>query len=254
MFKNLFRFSLCFVVTSVILAGCGGHQRVLSVKSEPAEAEICIKGKHGSRYFSSTKKTCIGSTPFEADTIEITDKKGEVREVSFSDVEDDRENFYLIVTRPGYATQSMQVPAWEHFIALKPDATAPGAGGNPIVIQTGAQAPVASAAPAQDLNKGSIKLTSNPVGALVYVNDVLKGNTPYVIDGAAGSTVRVKLEQNGYKSIERSLVIDGGKSLDLSLALVRDGVGSDGSGARGIASERRETPAVGSPNQDPSNH
>lgn len=230
-------FSIVFVtvlaVVSVFFVGCG-HQRVLTVKSEPADAEVCIKGKHGSHYFPSNKKTCVGSTPYESDKIEWVDGKGETHEVSFADVEDDRENFYILINRPGYATQSVQVPAWDHFLALKPDATAPGAAGGVTVIQ---QAPLA-ATPQVDQSKGGFRVTSNPSGALVYINDVLKGNTPYALDGVAGTSVRIKLEQNGYRSTEKTVVIDGGKTLDLNLALIQEtGAPSTATAARSIASE-----------------
>lgn len=110
-----------FGVTSFIVTGCG-HQRVLMVRSEPAEAEVCIKGKYKSRYFPTNRKTCIGMTPYEADQVEFVDERGDTRKVDFADLESDKENFYILISKPGYGTRSMQVPSWEHFIALQPDA------------------------------------------------------------------------------------------------------------------------------------
>lgn len=230
---DMIRMSKIFLaaLVCVIAPGCGGHQRVLSVKTDPAEAEVCIKGKHKSQYFSSAK-SCIGQTPFEADSVEVTTPKGEKEVVKFKDVDGDRETFYLVVSKPGYATQSLPVPSWDHFIALKPEGNSANNINVNLVRGSEGSGEVAKA------DKGSVKILSSPAGALVYINDVLKGNTPYTYDAAAGTTVRFKLESNGFKSVEKSVTVDSGKTIDLNVALVKQG----GEPGRAVASEPKAKP------------
>src|SRR5262249_15945584 len=144
----------------VLLSGCGGAKRVLYVKSDPADAEVCIKGRLNSEFFPN-EKTCVGTTPFEADRITINVAGGEKKTVDFREVEESRENFYLIVSRPGYASQSVQVPGWEHFIALKSESGA-GAIPPPAAPSAGIAAAVAPANTSAE--KGTIRINSEPLG------------------------------------------------------------------------------------------
>lgn len=205
MIRLLAAFSL---VLAVVLgtSGCGGARKVLSVKSEPADAEVCIKGKATSQYFSSKQKSCIGNTPLELTEAEVVGPNGEKNTVNFKDVDDDRENFYILVSHPGYSAKSTLVPNWDQFLVLKQEGS----------IQP---APTVAAAPTNP-DKGSLKVTSNPTGALVYINDILKGNTPYIFEGPGGSVVKVKIEQRGYDIEEKQVTIDSGKMLELNLTLV----------------------------------
>lgn len=200
--------SLIFVLLTVTIQGCASAPRVLKVRSEPAEAEVCIKGKAGSRDFKNSK-TCFGSTPFEAESVTVTDDAGKKRLIRFSDLDQDKEQFYLVVSRPGYAPQSVTVPAWEHFLTLRQE--------QPKEPAAPAMAPIPSAS-----SKGSAKISSDPVGALVYVNDFLKGNTPYVIEAEAGQTLRLKIEQAGYRAMERSITIESGKAMEINLPMEKD--------------------------------
>lgn len=186
-----------------LTAGCASTPpRVLSVRSEPADAEVCIKGKAQNKHVPPVKY-CVGSTPLELSAVKINEN-GRPRVIQFNDIED--ENFYLIVQRPGYAPTSVQVPAWDHHVNLHAEG-----------VKEAAPAPAA-----QVSVKGMAKITSNPVGALVYVNDFLKGNTPYVLEAEASQTVRLKIEQAGYRTIERSITVEAGRAMELNLQLLRE--------------------------------
>lgn len=197
--------SLIFVTLALATQGCASAPRVLTVKSFPADAEVCLKGKAGSHHFQQSKE-CIGSTPLELEAVTVADEAGKKRTVHFKDLDPEKDQFYLVVSRPGYAPQSMSVPGWEHFVTLQPEQlkteVAPAA--TPVVT------------------RGSAKITSDPVGALVYVNDFLKGNTPYTLEGEGGQTVRLKIEQAGYEPIERSVTLESTKSMEINLTMKRD--------------------------------
>ncbi|MGZ3694240.1 MAG: PEGA domain-containing protein [Bdellovibrionota bacterium] len=197
--------SLIFVTLSLSIHGCASAPRVLSVRSEPADAEVCIKGKIGNQHFKQAKN-CIGSTPLELDSVTVTDDAGKKRTVHFNDLDSNKEQFFLVISRPGYAPQSMAVPSWEHFVTLREEQV------------NKEPAPALPSLPAAT-TKGTAKISSDPVGALVYVNDFLKGNTPYVLEGENGQTVRLKIEQSGYRPIERSITIENAKALEINLSM-----------------------------------
>lgn len=203
--------TLIFITASLFIQGCASAPRILSVRSEPAEAEVCIKGKAGSRLFKQSKE-CIGNTPLEMDGVNVTDESGKKRLVRFKDLDPERDQFYLVVSRPGYAPQSMTVPGWEHFVSLRQEQAKEAA---PAVT---APMPIPASAPV----RGTAKISSDPVGALVYVNDFLKGNTPYVLEGESGQTVRLKVEQSGFRPIERSITMDSGKAMEINLTMEKE--------------------------------
>lgn len=202
--------SLIFVTLTLAAQGCASAPRILTVKSHPADAEVCIKGKNKSEHFSSAKQ-CIGSTPLEMESVTLADANGKKRVVRFSDLDQDKEQFYLVVSRPGYAPQSMSVPGWDHFVTLRQEQP----------IETAA-ALVTGPAPLMAVTKPNAKISSDPVGALVYVNDFLKGNTPYVLEAENGQTVRLKIEQSGYRPIERSITMEAGKNLEINLTMEKE--------------------------------
>ncbi len=196
------------ILTSAFLAfGCGGHGRVLTVKSDPADAEVCIKGRAQSEHFSNSK-SCVGTTPFEADRVTVTDSDGDKRTVKFKDIESDKESFYVVVTHSGYAAQAVEVPAWDHMVVLKPIGTP--------ATTVAAAAPEATAP--VSTAPGSVSLTSEPTGALVYVNDALKGNTPFTFQGAAGP-VRIKFELDGFATLEKTITLEAGAPIKLNFKL-----------------------------------
>jgi len=184
------------------LQGCASSPRTLSIRSDPADAEVCIKGRSQSEYFKQAKN-CIGTTPLEVDAVTVIDEHGKKRVVHFNELDIETEQFFLVVSRPGYAPQSMGVPGWSHFVSLRQE--------NP--------KPENAPAPAAAKNGGTARISSDPVGALVYVNDFLKGNTPYVLEGADGQTIRLKIEQAGYNAIERSITMESGKTMEINLSL-----------------------------------
>ncbi|MBI3556941.1 MAG: hypothetical protein HY074_11810, partial [Deltaproteobacteria bacterium] len=148
--------SLLILASAFLVFGCGGHGRVLTVKSDPADAEVCIKGRAKSEHFSNMK-SCVGTTPFEADRVDVTNADGDKRTVKFKDVENDKESFYLVVTHSGYAAQALEVPGWDHMVVLKPLGTPAAA---PVA------APVVAAVPEPaSVAPGTVSLTTEPTGA-----------------------------------------------------------------------------------------
>lgn len=187
---------------SLIASGCASAPpRVLSVKSEPAEANVCIKGKFGSELISQDQQ-CIGATPFESDKMTIQDKEGKKHIVKFNEIDPDKDGFYLIVNRKGYSSQSSSVPAWEHFVVLKQE--------TPVDASTTNAAQLAKT--------GIVKITSEPVGAIVYINDTLRGNTPFVFEGQAGMA-KVKIEHPDHIAYEGIMSVNSGESRELNIKL-----------------------------------
>jgi hypothetical protein len=186
------------------------------VKSDPPDADVCIKGKAKSEYFSNVK-SCVGTTPFEAEKVDVTGPEGDKQTVKFKDVEGDHEYFYIVVSHKGYVSQAVQVPNWEHDIVLRPEGSPA-----PAVTQT-------LLTPSEGPNAGplhnTLRITSEPIGALVYINGVFKGNTPYTYDAPVG-IVKVRLELEGFQSLERSYSIVAGPPLGVNLKLIA-GAGAD---------------------------
>ena len=204
------KLTLLVIASVAAFNGCAS-QRILSVKSYPADAEVCLKGRPGSEYFSGQKQ-CVGLTPFTADKIELAGADGKKRKVNLADIEGDKEQFDLIVSREGYAPQSVTVPSWEHFISLKAEAP------REVASLPVAPAPVPAVAPAVE-EQGAVKISSNPVGALVYVNDYVKDNTPFTMKAKSGEVLRIKLEQPGFSPTEKSITVESGRTLEVNLLL-----------------------------------
>lgn len=213
------------LISSLAVSACGGRGRVLKITSDPTDADVCIKGKGGSEYFSN-KKSCVGTTPFEDDKVMVMNRDGDKNEVSFKDVEGDKESFYVLVTRPGYVAQSFEVPKWEHHVTLKSEAQAMAAPAQVVLSmqhqqpQAATPVPVAASEQQATAPQGSVRVTSEPLGALVYINGVLKGNTPYVHAGPTGK-VRVKVELQGFTSSEKDLEVNAGASTVINMKLDR---------------------------------
>lgn len=203
------KFYLCWIILVVgsWLNGCAGPAKVLMVRSDPPDAEVCIKGKAKSEYFSN-HKSCVGSTPFEADKVQVVDSDGEKKVVHFKDVANDREGFYVLVSHKGYVSKSVEVPGWNHEIKLVPEAQA-----------LAPTLPLTATAVNSNADKGQLKIITEPIGALVYINDALRGNTPFSLETTPGA-VRFKLELKGYENLEKLVAIEAGKILELSIKLV----------------------------------
>lgn len=112
------KFTMAALVgTAGLLSACASS-KLLVVRSTPAEADVCIKGTAKSRKFS-TELQCIGQTPLELESVFIRDKKGRQGWVKFSDLNPDKDGFYIVLSRPGYLPESFMVPSWEKNIALR---------------------------------------------------------------------------------------------------------------------------------------
>ena len=200
--------ALVLVPLAAMLFGCSTTPRVLIVRSEPADAAVCIKGKAHSGHFGE-EKTCVGTTPFEADRVELPQPDGGKRIVKFKDVASDKESFYVLVSRPGYLTQALEIPEWEHLVLLKTE---------PPLIPGGSTAPEAEGEP-PPIVKGSFRLGSDPIGALVYIDGELRGNTPFAYESLPGPG-RVRVELEGYRAVEKVITILSGEILRVSFKLL----------------------------------
>jgi hypothetical protein len=133
------------LILGLIATGCSTPPtRALVVKSDPAEVDVCIKGKSTSKYFYSAKASCVGKTPLDISGADVWGPDGKKHHVNFGDVDQDREEFYLILSRPGYAPKSLPVPSWDQFANMKREDT----GYATQQTQTHAPAPVAPRNPA----------------------------------------------------------------------------------------------------------
>jgi PEGA domain-containing protein len=81
----------------------------------------------------------------------------------------------------------------------------------------------ASSAPAAapDDEKGTIKLTSSPDGAEVYVDEDLVGNAPVTLRLSSGKHT-VKVSQAGYKPWTRQIAVHGGSETNLKASLEKE--------------------------------
>ena len=68
---------------------------------------------------------------------------------------------------------------------------------------------------------GVLSISSNPIGADVYIDGVPKGVTPLEIEVEPGRHI-LRLELEGYKPIEKEISISAGDSLELSFGLERE--------------------------------
>jgi hypothetical protein len=136
------------LVLGLFAMGCSTPPtRALVVKSDPADVDVCIKGKSTSKYFSSAKQSCVGKTPLDISGADVLSPDGKRHHVNFGDVDQDREEFYLILSRPGYAPKSLPVPSWDQFANMKREDTGFAGYATP-QTQTHAPAPVAPQNPA----------------------------------------------------------------------------------------------------------
>lgn len=81
-----------------------------------------------------------------------------------------------------------------------------------VVSQT--TAPIANITPATDT--GSLSVSSTPSGASVYLDSVLVGNTPYIIDSVPAGSHMVELKMQGYVPYAETVVISGGQQASIS--------------------------------------
>jgi hypothetical protein len=236
--RNIRWLSSCIYVgalalTLISLSSCSSTPKVLSVKSFPAEADVCLKGKSGSEYLDSNKAVCIGQTPFEADHFDYVSSDGKKHHVEFRDLKP-QENFYLILKKDGYASQSTQVPSWDQVLSLNQVQQQSA----PLQVQVqAAPAPIASVAPIAQIQSAenehgktaALRILSNPPGALVYINGSLQGNTPYVYQypinpgqALVPSGIKVKLEAPGFGQFERIVSLNSADNQEINFQLNKD--------------------------------
>ncbi|MGC9125310.1 MAG: PEGA domain-containing protein, partial [Caldisericaceae bacterium] len=66
-----------------------------------------------------------------------------------------------------------------------------------------------------------IMVTSTPAGCNVYLNDTLKGTTPYSEANLPPGTYSLRLEADGYLPFSTSIQIEQGKSREYDFTLVK---------------------------------
>lgn len=67
---------------------------------------------------------------------------------------------------------------------------------------------------------GNLYVSSNPTAANIYVDSVLKGTTPKVVEGKVGSHI-IKVTKSGYKDYITTKYIYAGRTATLSVTLTR---------------------------------
>ncbi len=68
-------------------------------------------------------------------------------------------------------------------------------------------------------NTGVLKVTSDPAGAEVYVNDVKKGNTPFTMESVVAGDYKVQVKLSGYKDSEIKTATVGVQETDVDFKL-----------------------------------
>lgn len=68
---------------------------------------------------------------------------------------------------------------------------------------------------------GSIKVTSNPGGASVYLDGVYKGTTPMTISNVPIGSHIVKLKKQGYNEVEKTVIVSASHTTTVSLQLLQ---------------------------------
>lgn len=70
-----------------------------------------------------------------------------------------------------------------------------------------------------EMKSGSLKITSHPSKAIVYINGKHYGDTPVNLSNLKPGTYVIRLEKNGYDPADRRVNLPAGESLDLMLNL-----------------------------------
>lgn len=69
---------------------------------------------------------------------------------------------------------------------------------------------------------GTLSVATDPAGATLYVDDVMRGASPAVIPGLAPGDHTLRLEKTGYQTMGVPVTINDGKTTEYSTALVPD--------------------------------
>lgn len=91
----------------------------------------------------------------------------------------------------------------------------------PVPTVTGT-APVTTAVADKVSLTGTLSAITEPSGARVYIDDVLRGTTPATIPGILTGPHTLRLEREGYRNSTVIIAINGGKITEYSAALVQE--------------------------------
>jgi non-ribosomal peptide synthetase component F len=72
---------------------------------------------------------------------------------------------------------------------------------------------------------GTLSVTTDPVGAQVYLDDVLRGASPAIIPNLAAGSHILRLEREGYRTMRVPVTISDGKTTEYSTALIPESGG-----------------------------
>ncbi len=180
--------SMSSLLSLSFLAACS-TSKTLVVNSGPSEAKVYMKG-FNKDYFP-TEKFEVGTTPLKLEKYRYTDDNGKLREVDINDV--DGEHFYLILEKDNYETKSVAAPPWVHQINLAP---APGAAVARKILEAD-----------EKVMNTTMRITSHPTGAKVYIDNHLVGNSPYNADLKEGH-YDIKISHPEYEGVAEKVVID----------------------------------------------
>jgi hypothetical protein len=67
---------------------------------------------------------------------------------------------------------------------------------------------------------GSLSVITDPAGAKVFVDDVLRGASPAIVPNLPAGAHTLRLEKEGYRNMTVPVGIDDGKTTNYSTALV----------------------------------
>ncbi len=179
------------VLAAVFLStGCGSNKKLV-VNSAPSNADVYLKGAN-SDYFPNNKFK-VGKTPLIIENYKFTNDEGEVTEVEINDIME--EQFFVIIEKESYEPNSFMAPPLAHEVKLKviPELKISG----------------------QHLKKeasfnGEVRITSNPTGAKIYIDNMLVGNSPYTGDLKSGEYELV-IKQDGFKDLKEKVQVNPNK-------------------------------------------
>jgi PKD repeat protein len=84
----------------------------------------------------------------------------------------------------------------------------------------------AAAGTATNPGTGTLSVITNPAGAQVFIDDVLRGASPATVPNLPPGSHALRLEREGYRSMTVPVDINEGKTTEYSTALVPDAGGS----------------------------
>jgi PKD repeat protein len=126
---------------------------------------------------------------------------------------------YITTTTSPASTPSMTVPA----TATASPAASFTSGTSAIPVRRGSISPVPAIPRQVDPvlpGTGALSVITDPAGARVYVDDVLRGVSPSTVPNLATGPHMLRLEREGYRNMTVPVDISEGKTTDYSTALV----------------------------------